>query len=254
MKQYNEREYKSHIQMPYVVMKHFASRDNFLFYYDFKELAIKRGHPNTLNTSKNYYSIEAEQYFSDEIESKIGSLIKFLEDDNLRKKKSCEKYDEIAFMYLYSLLSRSSEYLATFIDFPLLGRFCDGDDERRGLIATAGIEASKSSNIFRNMFHVYYMRNISNEEFVLPIGGAMHSAGMIICPVSPNWAILFFDKEFEKCGRQNFEFEMEDDEIIHDINIRLILQEKSSGNQFVISRGKELIKDLVKELNLDLQY
>jgi len=100
----------SHIQMPRCVYKQFSDNNNNLYYIDLKDNdSIKKGHAKSLNTARDYYTSQDEEFFSKNIESNVGQLINIIKkmDINNGTISINSKQVDIAFNYLYLLLVRS---------------------------------------------------------------------------------------------------------------------------------------------------
>lgn len=98
--------------MPRLVLKNFHNKENEFYYFDFLEQKIKRGHAKTFYAKQGYYSEFVEKYLGKKVESRLGVLVNFLKETNFQNDNNPPMdYEEIAYTYLYSLISRTPEFV-----------------------------------------------------------------------------------------------------------------------------------------------
>lgn len=104
----------SHIQMPKCVLKQFeiktGANQGKIYYYNFDNKKICLGCPKTLNTEKDYYGNDAENFLSDEIETPLGQIIKQLKDSLYEEKgfRLNQAFIDTILNYIYALLAKQS--------------------------------------------------------------------------------------------------------------------------------------------------
>ncbi len=242
----------SHIQMPCCVLKRFVDERHFLYYYDFDSKQIKRGTPKSVDTQQGYYSDDVEAFLSDEVETKLGELIKSLDDENydfISKLK--DDYKEIAFNYLYALIARSKSYISMEKQFSVMNQFTDFFVDYKGGIVALGILAAQNTELLKERFSVAFMINSTNEEFVLPANGTIKYKSHIICPVTSKRAIVFEPLITDSCRVSLYEINNIHE--MHEINLSAVAQEANQNNKFVVSKSRNLLTRLIYDLGLKLE-
>ena len=247
----------SHIQMPNCILKNFCDNQNWLYYYDFGEKKIRRGHAKTLYTQTGYYSDEVEQILCDEIEAPLGILVKYIKTISIEKTDNPPgNYSEVAFNYLYSLLSRSPHMIENIKRHSFYYQFMSDIIDpvyNHDYATVGGIAAANNIDLLKDKLSVTFLLNRSREDFVLPTGGVIQLENRLICPVTPDKAIIFDDKEvlLEDGDRALIDYyETDDEEAVHIINLKAFIGEKSRDGKYVVSNNKELLEMLKTELGL----
>ena len=238
----------SHIQMPKVVIKQFADKDNFVYYYDFSSNMVKRGHAKTIYTENNYYSERVEKILSAEVETGLGELIKRLKKTSFNDDASeLKPYLENAFEYLYSLIARSPSFHAkNDLDFQELSLNNQG---RHDYIAARGIRLLSDNNLLNNKYHVGIIDNRSEHEFVLPANGIVQfGKRKLFCPLTPRRGVVF-EPIVEKDESKQVNVWEADGDIVHDMNIKAIKQEFMREKRYVIARDKGMLETFMQELD-----
>lgn len=240
----------SHIQMPKCVLKKFANQSSGFFCFDISSGEIKRAHPKTLNTKLEYYSNHVEDYLSSYIETKVGNLIKVIERSTFSDTKELPcGYETIVRLYVYALIARSpslqSEMKKSLL-FSLLP-----EKKQHDFVAEGGIEMAEKANLLKE-YKVAFFVNKSEDELMLTAGGLMTGNKRIYCPVSPNRAFVLehLNQDNDQTCNTIMVYGAEDKEDIRVMNKRIIEQELLRDKQFVVSRRKESLIELLKEMNI----
>lgn len=240
--------------MPKLIMKNFTNSNSELFYFDFEKALVGRGHPKSLYTKLGYYSDRVEEFLSSEVESKLGELLKYLKKTLFEKDCNPPKdYVETAFIYIYSLLSRSPSFLDEMTDSSELFQLFNGIDKHD--IAAHDVLLMYNKNNLLKDYVVAFLDNISDEVMVLPTSGIIQIKDRLLCPISPYRAIVFvkMQEELDDKKDENLEiivYEIDDVDTIHQINIQAFKQEEKNDRKYVVSNNKELLSGIKDELNL----
>lgn len=241
----------SHVQMPKCVLKKFANQSCGFFCFDIESGRVKKCHPKTLNTEWGYYSSHVEKYLCDEIETKVGRLIKTIEKSDFTNPKElpCD-YERVVRLYVYSLVSRSPSLQKEMKEkntlFSILPEIMKHD-----IVAEGGIKLAEKANLLSE-YKVAFLVNTSGEEMMLPTGGLMTIKNKICCPVSPIRAfVLEYKGQHDDLMSNTVNvYSVEDKKTIQDMNKRIIEQERSRDKKFVVSRNRESLVELLKEMNI----
>ena len=235
--------------MPKLIMKNFINNYKCLYYYDFEKNVIKRGFPRTLYAKEDYYTLEAEHYLDNEIETRLGKLVKALKETDYDKEYiKMVINEEVAFAYLYSLLARSPKFKDDVKSKTRIAQFLEAPEQyERSFALIGGIEGAKHNRILQSNYRVTVLYNRSKEEFVLPTGGVTQIGYRLVCPVTP-WIALVFDK-LDSSSIYPL-YEVDDIDQVQVINIKAMIQEKNRDCKYVISRSRELLEKLIKDCGL----
>lgn len=240
----------SHIQIPKQIFKNFTNKDNQLFYYDFAIGRVKLGHPKSLYTERGYYSDEVERFLSTEIEDGLGDINKFLRRTTFEDTSGFPKnYREIAFKYLYSLIARSPSLQKAINSNSIYYQFYPETD-RHDFAAYNCLNMLEESNLMK-YYSVSFLDNMTEEEFVLPTGGAIQYENNLICPITPTKAIYF------DINKSSFEdekiivgvFPVEDPDFIRLLNIMSFQQEYERDRKYVVASSRGQLESLVNLFN-----
>lgn len=80
----------SHIQLPKVILKDFIEEDCRLYYLDLTKKEIKQSSARKFNTELGYFSLQFEEYLSNEYESAIGIVKEKLNRFNLEEQENID--------------------------------------------------------------------------------------------------------------------------------------------------------------------
>ena len=118
-----KKEIKSHVYIPNSILKKFGYKDDnnafVIDYIDFSDNKIKTMPTKQYNIGRGYYDNENEQILANEVENKIGNVIKKLEKD-LREcgvnAKLTKKEVDVLFKYISYYLIRNDEAIEALND------------------------------------------------------------------------------------------------------------------------------------------
>lgn len=247
-------EINSHIFIPKSILNRFSKVDEknrkIIRYIDCNDIQIKSSTTASFNTQLGYYSKENEKILSKESESKIGNVIKKIQniDDNT---VISEKDIEYIFRYLSYQILRTE-----FFSRELNKRFGINLNIKfiKNELIKEEVELNTLYNVIKNE-DMHVIINNSNVKFVLPTN-SMYTFNpnsneyIWILILSPVIAISFMpqgtikklsnDKDCSKV--KIIEFREEQEEIINSFNLRAIGTQckDSSKNKCVIGLEKEL--------------
>ena len=238
--------------MPKLILKNFQNEKSELFYYDFTDRKIKKGHAKSLYTEEGYYSEYVEQFLSKEIEAPLGVLVKFLlETEFIDADNPPGAYKEIAFNYLYALLSRAPKMIEEINENAVLFQFFSELD-RHNIAAHDIFRMAKEKNLLKE-YNVAFLDNQSLEQLILPTGGVIQYGEKLVCPISPNRAIVFDKKDVNKGNadrNRNYVsvYEISSERKIHEINHAGIIQESRHNRKYVVGTNKEFLENIIIEV------
>jgi hypothetical protein len=247
--------------MPRCVLNHFVNEYKSFYYFDInetnKKLKIKIGHPKSLNTEYGYYSAEIEYKLHKFIETPLGSKIAYIKSNDFSSPTDVPKdFRNIALTYIHSLIARAPHMYSILEKHSLmLSQINDLTETKKNDLAVELVmkEAEKNSP-FANYIITMVVNNTS-VPFVLPTGG-MYSYGEFICaPVSTYRAIALV-KSGTKLGNSLLYGDLckvlivENEPVLHRMNLFAIQSEVINNKQYVVSCQKELLENYLKELTL----
>ena len=245
----------SHIYVPKSILNRFATIDeknrNILQYIDFRDMQIKKATTSSFNTKQGYYSKQNEEILSREAESKIGNVIKKMEniDDNTKLNK---KDIESIYRYLAYQVLRTD-----YFSYELNNRFKKNWNNKfiKNELIREEIELDTVYNVIKDE-DIHIIIDNSEIKFVLPINSMYTFKSNLneyiwILILSPNIAIAFMPKgTIRKLsdGKDDskvkiLEFKKEQEDIIRSFNLRAI------GTQYKDSSELKCVIGLEKELN-----
>lgn len=245
----------SHIYVPKSILNRFATIDEknrkILQYIDFKDMQIKKATTSSFNTKLGYYSKQNEEILSREAESKIGNVIKKIEniDDNTKLNK---KDIEAIYRYLAYQILRTD-----YFSYELNNRFKTNWSNKfiKNELIREETELDTVYNVIKDE-DIHIIIDNSETKLVLPIN-SMYTFNpnsneyTWILILAPNIAISFMPKGTIKKlsnGKDDskvkiLEFRKEQEDIIKSFNLRAI------GTQYKDSSEMKCVIGLEKELN-----
>lgn len=234
----------SHIQMPKLILKNFHNEKKELYYYDFLEQKIKKGHAKTFYAEQGYYSDYVETYLDKKVESRLGVLVNFFKKTNFQYGDNPPiDYEDVAYTYLYSLMFRAPEFVEEMKKDSCFFSILSVVDQRDIAVHDALIMA-KERHILGE-YKVAFLLNNTTEQFVLPTGGIVQYGRRLVCPISP-WRGLVFDKNITAQNEQEIRlFEVTTDDEINHINIEAVRQEKLRNKKHIVASKAEILIDLL---------
>ena len=223
----------SHIQMPRTILKRFEDSNCFLYYICFQDsvLSVKKGHAKTLNTQEGYYSEETEELLSKEVERHLDKTIKHFENIDGETCTIPSDVEQHAFLYLYSLLARSSYFMESYSNTP------------RDCILKTLFEKDKIIVFLKKTHRVSFIKNVSDAPFVLPTGGIFQMNTDLVCPLTPNTALHFYSNE-------EFKFSIiKDSDIISKLNLEAFHREYQHDRRYIVSNDRVYLSSLLDKWN-----
>lgn len=248
-------EIDSHIFIPKSILNRFARIDKknrkIINYIDCNDMQIKSSTTASFNTQLGYYSKQNEKILSDESESKIGNVIRKIQDIDENTVLN-EKDIKYIFKYLSYQILRTE-----IIPRELNKRF--GTNLNSKFIKNEFIKEEVELNTLYNVVKnedIHVIINNSNVKFVLPTNSMYtfnpnSNENTWILVLSPNIAVSFMPKgtikELSKgkdsCRAKILEFGKDQENIINSFNLRAI------GTQCKDSSRIKCVIGLEKELN-----
>ena len=159
-----------------------------------------------------------------------------------------DDFDDIAFDYVYALLSRSPSFLKSINNNSSFFQFYSELD-RHDIAAHDGYIMAKEKNLLGS-YAIAFLDNSSDEELLLPTGGITQVGSRLLCPVTPRRAIVLDDIIMDSYGSTIplAVYEISDYKTIHDINRLSVIQEQRRDGKYIVSRNKQLIEEIIDEL------
>ena len=171
-----------------------------IYYIDVKTKTIKTCSTKRFNTEKNYYTDEVESILDNQVESKIGMIIRRINENINNEKFEIELDDEeteIIKKYLtYSFLRYDffNEYLKEKMEV------IDEIKDIKNTMISFESKMNLYSKIISAQYSFVIVSNNTHINFVLPsnyiyVFGGKENSKMILLPLTPRIAVLFFDAE-----------------------------------------------------------
>ena len=241
----------SHVLIPKLIFKNFHNERQELFYYDFENEEIKKGHAKTLYTQMGYYSDYVEDFLGKRIESPLGSVVKHIANTDFQSCEGLPKdYEETIYRYVYSLVSRAPGMVDAInknsVFFQLLS-----ERDRHDIAAHDGLMWSIEKKWLKD-YKIGFLVNNTSERFVLPTRGAVQVGGMLLCPISPYRAFVL-EKDFE-CDNvdENINivpvYEIDSTEAVVYINSQAFEQERKGDKKYVVATSPQELEKLVENM------
>lgn len=247
-------EVKSHIQMPRCVLKQFEDDACTLYYYDFTQKCIKKGHAKSLNREEGYYSEEMEGYLNKRVETPFSQVLHTIS----RMDRTCEDMtmppdmlDKIL-RYLYALVRRSPEFLESSIDQQSALMELLSEQQKHDYTAYFGIEESAEKGFFSDWI-ITFLINTTDTPFVLPQCGmysyTFNGSLAINLPITPYHAIAIMHPSLAARmieGNVIRMLEVNENERVELFNRAAFRYEMKYNKRRVVSNSRELISALVQ--------
>lgn len=192
----------SHIQMPKEVIKRFHNQFNLCCYYNVEGNFIgTKGTAESLNTEWGYYSIGAEHYLRDAIETPFGKVLAYIDTLDFGQNGIClnSDFEESVRNFICSLIARDPMIMREMgADGNLLSFL--PEQVQHDYIAVNGYNLVKR-NGFLSDYLLTFLINETEVPFVLPVGGLYNYSfkgnSAINLPISKNLALCFVHKGLE---------------------------------------------------------
>lgn len=233
----------SHIQMPRFILSNFENEHKVLYYYDFNDSRIKKGHSKSLNTEKDYYSEGMEKHLCTNIEHPFSETLRKIKSFNIGERLFLTESDlENILHYLYALMARSYANLAAFkrnsahcIFYP--------DQFIHDFLIQFSLERFEYTEILADS-DITFGINTTDIPFVLPISGYCATSGVVCLPVSPTVVIMIVYKNQERfiCNDKPLYTVFDKRESVDGINRLFFIAEKSNKRYVAATTRKQLVE------------
>ena len=192
---------QSHIQMPKLLLKRFHNENNRFYYYDVAGKFIgNKGTAESTNTEFGYYSVDTENYLSDNIETPFGKILAYIDSLDFTQEYFAMPFDfeQSTRAFIYSLLSRDPAMVSTVNKHSVFLQFLP-KQSRNDFTAIIGILQAKQNDPFAEYFLTFM---VNHTEVPFPIAGlysySINGHSIINLPISPNIAICLVHKGYAK--------------------------------------------------------
>lgn len=242
--------------MPKCILKHFVNDKNVFFYYDVVSKRIFKGHPKSLNTESDFYSIETEQFLSNYIEKPFSEIVKLID----RISKTTHYFEltgndvNIIINFARALLVRNPLLIEEATQTPHLFLLKDQQIKNSNAVL-GGLTVAARDKLF-NDFSLTILSNKTSIPLFLPILGIYEyyqtDGRKMLIPINPNTAILLFEKKhmskYTDTHGKISKFIVNDEESIINLNLEAIMQQQRMKYGSVVSPSKELLEKLLSKL------
>lgn len=234
---------KSHIQMPRLILRNFTDQFHTLHYYDYENDRFGKCSPKSFYTGQDYYSKDVESFWDKEIESKLGNMIKFLNDTGLFDGIPVPaEFEEVSRNYVMSLMGRSPFLFDRTNKSSVYLQFLSLQDQHDYTAVEAYNMLKRHGAL--DSCNIAFLDNRSSEEFILPTGGITQVENHLICPVTPYKAILLDFADSLEDTRNTIVYTEAGSGIIRKINIEAFEQEMNRDKKFVVATNENLLKSV----------
>lgn len=240
----------SHVLIPKCVLRCFVDDNvNKVYCYENKENYIRSTSPKSINTERDYFSKECEKFLNNNIETKLGRVLKYLKEQKAGIFKMDVRYYEVILLYARSLVFRSKLFKN---NLQAKGVFDGGfsEQEKNDISIALGYKESNEMQLFSEK-HMGFIYAGENAEFVLP------SKGYIYCDVVDNSIgfLVFLTRKyaclFSESVNMKFSVINASKDTIASINQRSFLSSSLYSDDFVVSSKKELLETLKKNFGAE---
>lgn len=249
----------SHIVVPKCVLRQFVDDKYFLYQYDKnkvrhpREPLISHGHPDTVNTEYGYYSKEVEHILSNNIESPIGKVIRFINENHFKEPSFAfsTEYQQTIREYIWALLSRSQNMLTSIKGNSIYFQFMTKQNQHDYAV-TSGLIFSQEKNLFSE-YGITFLVNKTSNPFILPLCGVFsycqNEKRMIFVPLSPYLSVVLVDASWIQENTNNGITKMMcvlNPTVLDSINQYACIYEMQNGVGIVVSNNRCYLNDIVK--------
>ena len=233
----------SHIQMPRSILSNFENEHNVLYYYDFNDSRIKRGHSKSLNTEQDYYSEGMEKHLCTNIEHPFSETLRKIKSFNIGERLILTESDlENILHYLYALMARSFENLDALKKNSIFS-IMYSDRFIHDFLIQFSLERFEHTEFLADS-DITFGINTTDIPFVLPISGYCETNGVVYLPVSPTIVIMIVYKNQEQYVYNNKPLYTVFDkrESVDGINRLFFISEKSNKRYVAATTRKQLVE------------
>ncbi len=193
----------SHIQMPEMLLKQFHNTNHTFYYYDVEGNFIgTKGRANSTNTEDGYYSKGTETYFGKEVETPLGKILKYIEDEGFDNESLIMPYDinYVAKKFISALVCRSPSYLSMMLeDNPLLKNL--SSMKLHDYVVKVGLDIALEHDVYSD-YIVTFLINRTNIPFVLSVSGVygytLNGHRVLNLPITPTVALFFVHTSYSE--------------------------------------------------------
>jgi hypothetical protein len=255
-------EVNSHIQITKALLRKFSHKTvetnefgtntvDKVYYLDLTDNKIKEEKINILGTEKGYYSDEVERFLCDDVESKLGEIIKIASEFQRGKSN------------LFILSPKHKINIVNFFRFCLIRNENLIKEVNRNSVFSQLVGGYTKNYLLSNinlvdvelLFNGYFpnlLINTSNVELVIP-RNCFYSAMVkgkptrYIMPINPKVALVLINEterfNLVKDGKLLY-LQIDQDKILKCFNQRALFDEKIYNNSFVVANRKDELEDL----------
>lgn len=243
----------SHIRVPKCILKQFEDDKHFVYFWDLKNGWIQKSHAESINTKKGYYSLQAEAFLRDEIETPLGKAIQTVKNIDLIQPEFTmdNSTKEIFRRYVHALVARSQTMLEIMNKSSVFLQFMSLRDQH-DLAAIMGIDEAQRARVFGD-WEITFMMNRTNTPFVLPLCGtysfSLNGDTMFSVPLTPYRAIIFMEHTAVKkyyIDQKMRLFQIVEPAQVIQFNAFALSSEQKDGNYGIASNEKRVLEMLQK--------
>lgn len=193
----SNKEIRSHVQMPKLLLKRFQNKKHRFFYYDIRKNFIgTNGTAESLNTERGYFSPEMEQYLSQNIETPFGKILSVI--DRIDFEQECflmpADFENLTKTFVYALMARDPHEIEDANRDMFFSQILFPKQTRHDCLTLRRIKIA-SKRDFLSGYLLTFMLNETDVPFVLPISGIygyqMGKYRINSLPVTPKIALCF---------------------------------------------------------------
>lgn len=249
---------KSHIQMPKEVIKRFHNNYNLCCYYDVEGNFVgTKGTAESLNTEWGYYSVQAEHYLRDTIETPFGKILAYIDtlDFGQNSISVNSDFEEAARNFVCSLIARdpiSMQEMGT--GGNLLSIL--PEQVQHDYVAINGYNVIKR-NGFLSDYLLTFLINETQIPFVLPVGGlynySFKGKSTINLPISRDLALCLVHKDLASemvKGTSLIMLSISEPDVIMRMNNWAFRGQKERGWGYVVCPERDELDRLKKQFDL----
>ena len=242
---------KSHVLLPRCVLKQFEDKNNALYLYYFQSHEIKKEHAKSINTKIDYYSELGERYLSNNVEEEIGNLIRFLKSSDHNFNNSDIDILSSTHTYLYSLISRSSDFIEEIDSMSAFFAIID-EQARHDCAVIKGTEAIMNLDLTEKL-DIMLLYAQKGETFILPSSGWYYDIyNSVLCPITKKCVILFYISKNSVARNNNPHVIKLEPQIVRRLNVEAIKTSINNGCEFIATDDKDYLIQLVNEYGLPI--
>jgi len=256
----NNKEIKSHVQMPNFLLKEFEDIGHNLYYFDisnanfhFREYFIKKGHSKSLNVEKGYYSQFGENLLSKGSEEPFSKIVRTLKATDFDQSPlyfgSDFRLDVLTF--IGALFFRDKKMLEVIGANSLFFNAFPKQFQHDLTVSLLDIEDIK------RMFYdwtVTFLINRSRVPYVLPISGIYGGSKILRCsagilPITPYLAITLIkgkNVNFPIIDNQIAILTIDSNSAVQESNCRAFSWQYSLGHGYIVSPNKQELLKMTK--------